>query len=262
MGKEVLSEETIEVLRNPPLQDAARTITDGLRSHRTLLIIGNCRVDYQGRASSKLKPGDRMVIIKRDGSVLVHRPTGYDPVNWQPPGCKLQAYTEKGNLIVRAVRERPRETITIQFNKLYLLTSMALIDRGEFSLYASEEDMQRAVLLHPDLIEEGFKPITYEKKVEPGFIDVYGMDRDGRLVIVEIKRGTAGREAVLQLAKYIGSVKGEVNREVRGILAAPQLAKGAQKMLITLGLEYKRLDPKRCAELLRRSSVRKISEFL
>jgi RecB family endonuclease NucS len=64
--------------------------------------------------------------------------------------------------------------------------------------------MQKAILLEPSLLEEDFKPISYEKKVEPGFVDVYGVDKKGRFVVVEIKRKTAGKEAALQLAKYIG----------------------------------------------------------
>jgi RecB family endonuclease NucS len=138
---------------------------------------------------------------------------------------------------------------------------MSLIDRGDFSLYASEEDMQKAILLDPSILEAGFKPISYEKKVEPGFVDVYGIDRNGRLVVVEIKRRTAGRDAALQLAKYVDFMKTTVNREIRGVLVAPRLAKGVQKLLATLGLEFKALAPKKCAETLRRSETRKLVDF-
>jgi len=138
---------------------------------------------------------------------------------------------------------------------------MRLIDRGEFSLHASESDMQRAILVDPSLLEEGFEPISYEKKVEPGFVDVYGVDRNGRLVVVELKRRTAGRDAALQLAKYIDFVKTMTNRELRGILVAPRLAKGVQALMTSLGLEFKALEPKKCAEILRRSESRKLEDF-
>jgi len=138
---------------------------------------------------------------------------------------------------------------------------MSLVDRGKFSLYASEEDMQKAILLEPSILEPGLKPITYEKKVEPGFVDVYGVDRNGKLVVVEIKRKTAGRTAALQLAKYVDFIRTVVNREVRGVLVAPRLAKGVQRLLATLRLEFKALDPKKCAEVLRRSETRKLAEF-
>jgi len=128
-------------------------------------------------------------------------------------------------------------------------------------LYASEEDMQKAILAEPWLVEEGFKPIAYEKKVEPGFVDVYGVDSEGNFVVVEIKRKTAGREAAFQLARYVDAIKGMVNRPVRGILVAPSIAKGVQRTLDALNLSFKALDPRRCAEILKRSETRKLAEF-
>jgi hypothetical protein len=136
-----------------------------------------------------------------------------------------------------------------------------LVDEGKFSLYASEEDMQRAILVEPEIVELGFKPITYEKRVEPGFVDVYGIDRDGRLVVIEIKRRTAGRDAVFQLARYVDSIRSTVNREVRGLLVAPRLGKGVQRILVTLGLDFRALDPRRCAEILSRSETRRLEDF-
>ena len=142
-----------------------------------------------------------------------------------------------------------------------MFSSLNLVDAGEFMLYASEDDMHRAILLKPDLLEEGFKPISWEKKVEPGFVDIYGEDKNGRLVIVEVKRKTATKENTLQLAKYVEPIKTKVNREVRAILAAPSLGKDVQRMLVTMGLEYKELDPKKCSEVLKRAETAKLERF-
>jgi RecB family endonuclease NucS len=147
------------------------------------------------------------------------------------------------------------------FDKIHLVSASSLTDTGEFSLYASEEDMQKAILLEPALLEVDFKPISYEKKVEPGFIDVYGVDKNGKLVVVEIKRKTANKMAALQLAKYINSIKSKVNREVRGILVAPNIAKDVQRLLATLGLEFKVLDPKKCTEILKRPGTKRLESF-
>ena len=251
----------VVALENPDVRRAAEFIREALSERKALVIVGNCWVDYRGRASSKLESGERIVMIKGDGSVLVHRPVGYEPVNWQPAGCLFQTRVAGDVLHVRAVRRKPSESVRISFDRVYLLSAMRLVDEGEFSLYASEEDMQRAILLEPSILEPDLKPITYEKRVEPGFVDVYGIDGDGRLVVVEIKRKTAGREAALQLARYVDSVKAMVSREVRGVLVAPRLARGVQRLLETLGLEFKSLDPRKCAEILRRSETRKLAEF-
>ncbi len=226
-----------------------------------LIVVGRCCVDYTGRARSRLEPGERVLMVKEDGSLLVHRSIGYEPVNWQPPGCIFHTQTKGNVLELHAVRQKPRESVKVCFDSIQLVSSLSLEDSGEFSLYASEQDMQKAILLKPSLIEEGLKLMSYEKKVEPGFVDVYGMDENGKLVVVEIKRRTAGKEAAVQLAKYIAAIRGKADREVRGILAAPSLGKDVQTTLATLGLEFRQMDPRKCAETLRKAETKKLSEF-
>jgi RecB family endonuclease NucS len=255
------NQKRIVTLETPTVKIAAEFIKAAVAERKTIILVGNCCVEYKGRASSKLEPGERIVMIKEDGSVLVHRPNGYEPVNWQPAGCMFQTRIKGDTLRVRAVRRKPSESVNISFDHVYLIFAMKLIDRGVFSLHASESDMQQAILLEPSLLEEGFLPISYEKKVEPGFVDVYGVDRDGRLVVVELKRRTAGRDAALQLAKYVNCIKTVAKKELRGVLVAPRLAKGVKTLLTSLGLEFKALEPKKCAEVLRKSETRKLADF-
>lgn len=249
------------VLVSPDVDEAEKIIKSAVSQRRTILIVGRCWVDYRGRASSKLGPGERILVIKEDGSLLVHRSVGYEPVNWQPPGCVFHIQVKDDVLEIHAVRRRPTESVEVFFDAIQMVAALGLVDTGEFSLYASEEDMQKAILAEPSLVEDGFKPTSYEKKVEPGFVDVYGMDKEGNLLVVEIKRKTAGNQAVLQLAKYVEAIKGRVNREVRGVLVAPNVAKGVQTLLLTLNLEFKALRPKKCAEILERSKNRKLESF-
>ncbi len=216
---------------------------------------------YVGRASSTLELGERILIIKSDGSLLVHRPVGYEPVNWQPAGSVFHVQVKGNGLEVHGIRQKPHETVRVTFSQVYLASSLNLSDSGDFLLHASEDDMHRAILLKPELLEEGFKPISWEKKVEPGFVDIYGEDKNGKLVIVEVKRKTASKEAALQLAKYIEPIKAKVNREVRAVLVAPNLAKDVQRLLVTLGLEFKALDPKPCAEVLKKTGNSKLESF-
>ena len=142
-----------------------------------------------------------------------------------------------------------------------MLSSLILDDAADFSLYASEKDMHQAILLQPSLIEEGFKPISYEKKVLPGFIDVYGVDRNGKLVVIEVKRKIAGKKAVLQLSNYIKAIESKASRDIRGILVAPNIGKGVQKILATLNLEFIALDPKKCSDILKKPENAKLEHF-
>jgi RecB family endonuclease NucS len=257
----VASHKPLIVLVDPSVAEAEKSVKEAISQRKTLLVVGKCWVHYLGRARSKLEPGERILMIKEDGSLLVHRSVGYEPVNWQPPGCIFQVQAKDNVLEIRAVRQKPAESVKVFFDRIHLVSALSLLDSGEFSLYASEEDMQKAILSEPSLLEQGFKPVSYEKKVEPGFVDVYGVDKNGRLVVVEIKRKTARKEAALQLARYIDAIKGKANREVRGILVAPNIAKDVQRMLVTLGLEFRALDPKKCAEISKKSETRRLEAF-
>jgi RecB family endonuclease NucS len=257
----VKESKKVNVLVNPTLLEAESLIKKTFARRSTLIVSGNCSVKYVGRASSTLEPGERMLIVKADGALLVHRPVGYEPVNWQPAGSIFHVQIKGESLEIRGVRQKPRESVTLTFDSVFLVSSLNLVDSGEFILNASEYDMHKAVLLKPSLLEEGFKPISYEKHIEPGFMDIYGEDKNGKLVVVEVKRKTAGKKAVLQLARYIEAVKTKANRKVRGILAAPRLGKDMQRLLATLGLEFKALDPKKCAEVLTKTGTAKLDAF-
>ncbi len=251
----------LTVLTNPKIVEAVAVIEKAFVQRRTLIVVGKCQVRYTGRAKSTLEPGERILIIKEDGSLLVHRPVGYEPVNWQPSGSVFHVQTKTEAVEVHAIRQKPRESVRVIFSEVFMVSALSLTDSGEFSLYASEQDMHQAILMKPELLEEGFKPISYEKKVEPGFVDVYGMDKAGKLVVVEVKRKTAGKEAVLQLAKYIEAIRDKANRELRGILVAPRLGKDVQRLLVTLGLEFKALDPKKCTKVLKKTENLKLEAF-
>ena len=249
------------VLDEPTVEQALQAVKLGISRHKTVIIVGNCWVDYDGRASSKLEPGERVVLFKSDGSALVHRPRDYAPVNWQPPGSLFRTKMADGNLRIRVFRRKENEVLEVGFDKIVLVAVLDLRDVGEFHLYASEEDMQKAILAEPSILEEGFRPITAEKPVEPGFIDILGVDRNNTLTVVEIKRKAATKEAVKQLKRYMDVFTVEPDRRVRGILVAPELASGAQRLLASLGLEYRPLSPQKCAEVLKRKREKSLTDF-
>ena len=54
------------------------------------LVIATCSVDYVGRLTAHLPLAKRLLLVKADGSVLVHSDGGsYKPLNWMSPPCKL-----------------------------------------------------------------------------------------------------------------------------------------------------------------------------
>lgn len=258
--KKSMSKQEI-FLENPSYSEALHAIRTGTSKRKTTVVVGNCIVDYDGRASSKLSHGERIVILKSDGSALVHRPLGYAPVNWQPPGSLFRTKIDESTLTIRVFRKKENEVLEVKFDDVKMVAVMDLKDVGEFHLYASEEDMKRAIVIQPSILEEGFRPISTERPVEPGFIDILGMDTNNVLTVVEIKRKYANMDAVLQLKKYVDAFKVSKDINVRGILVAPGLAKGTQSLLASLGLEFKSLSPQICSEIIKRNSERSLTDF-
>lgn len=124
-----------------------------------------------------------------------------------------------------------------------------LVDRGVFSMIGDEEDVRKAIILKPGLVEEGLKIIKFEKKLPPGFVDLYALDSEGRLVIIELKKDVAGLDAVIQLKRYVNYIRRDVPN-ARGILVSPKLAKNCLEALRGYELEYKRLSLEKCLKIL------------
>lgn len=254
----------LSVKLNPSIDEAAEVLEAAFRSRKLALIIGDCRVDYEGRASSILDWGERITLIKQDGSVMVHRPFGYEPVNWQPPKCLLKVIRENSSaLTVTAYRSQPKETISIEFREISVTATGELADSGEFSLHVTEEQMKQAILVAPDLVERGLRPLEQEKSLrDAGFTDIYAEDARGNLVVVELKRNPATKDAVMQLQRYLETLRKKLNRPLRGIVVAPEFRKSARPLLESLKLEYVQLAPEKCFAVLKSRRDMKLSQFI
>lgn len=251
-------------LVSPSLTECKDLINDALAKQKVLIVAGNCRVNYEGRAASKLTWGERVLIIKADGSVLIHRRSGYEPVNWQPPKCQFRVNIEDERLLsILATRQKPKESLRIIFDDVALALAMTLTDEGEFAMHVTEEQMKQAILGEPSLVEPGLKLISEETKMgDSGFTDVYAEDAQGKLVVIEIKRNPASRDAVLQLNRYVETLRKRVNRPVRGILAAPELKSGTSTLLTRLGYDFRSISPEGCFQVLKPRADSRLSEFL
>src|SRR5581483_1531570 len=194
-----------------------------------------CSIDYQGRAESKLGSGERLLIFKPDGTLLVHTSTKLKPVNWQPPGCVFSASHEGDKLVVTAAREKPKETVRIALEAVHVVMALGLDDVEALDLAGSEDDLQAFLATKPTLIESGFTFWRRERASGRGPMDLYGVDAKGRRVVVEVKRRAAGVKEADQLRRYVErerAARGE--DQVRGILVAPKVSETARKYLADL----------------------------
>ncbi|WP_297536136.1 endonuclease NucS [Thermococcus sp.] len=231
----------VELRENPSPEEIKLLVDSAVSSEGVLTIFARCRVHYDGRAKSELGPGDRVIIVKPDGSFLIHQKEKREPVNWQPPGSVVRLELREKPVLV-SIRRKPRETLEVELDEVYLITVFHAEDYEELALTGSEAEMAELIFENPEVIEPGFRPLYREKPIKHGIVDVLGVDRDGNLVVLELKRRRADLHAVSQLKRYVEALS-EEHDNVRGILVAPSLTSGAKKLLEKEGLEFRKLEP-------------------
>jgi len=251
-----MREHSVIVAVGLDAKHAQTLLTEAFAKHRLVVVFGECSVTYRGRGASRIGPGDRIVIVKPDGAVLVHRPSGYSPVNWQPDSQVLAADVDGDRLILRSVRGKPREVLEVTFTKIYaMLIADGLIDNADFVEYMDEAELRDYLAENPDEIEPGLHVIRTERPIGDGYADIVGRDSEGRYVVVEVKRVTAGKDAVQQLHRYVERLRAEnPQAPVRGILVAPAVTRDARRLLEELGLEYRQVN---IAKLYKKMTERK-----
>jgi RecB family endonuclease NucS len=224
---------------SPSPQKALELVYGNGSSRSMILLLGECSVSYQGRAKSFLDFGERLVIVKKDGSVLVHQGESREPVNWQPPGTRPMYQASEGLFVINAQRARAHEYMKIEFRRIDLLTIKELSDKAELQLTGMEEDIVKMIMENPSTIEEGLRISKKERKTESGSIDLF----ENTPVIVEVKRGNPGVAAVYQLEAYVSDFKRKnPDCSIRAILVAPRIPLMVKNMLRERGFEHREIN--------------------
>ena len=225
-------------------EEYAGTYMRGARDN-VLIVVGCCSVEYSGRARSTLGWGERIVVVKSDGSVLVHQRAGREPVNWQPPDTRVRYQTETDNgtslFVIYSYRFKPPEKMYVRFKNIETISAHRLRDDQALQITGAESDIADRIMSDPSVIEEGLRITDREKQTRSGAIDLFGIDRDHTPVIIEIKRSQPTPSAVLQLKAYVIDHQ-HMHTEplrVRGILCAPSIPVMIRTLLTENGLEWR-----------------------
>ncbi|OUJ19198.1 RecB family endonuclease NucS [Methanonatronarchaeum thermophilum] len=233
----------INTLEKPTPEKTTRFIKNAIKKSKLLTIAGKCEVDYQGRADGYLPLGERITILKPDGTTLVHQKNNSDPINWQPPGSRPSVKTQNKKVELKSERTSPNETLTITIHETLHTTSYNLTDGAQLTLNKQESQMQKQITKNPEIIEEGLRIIEAERKTGYGRIDLFGRDSQGNNVIIELKRKRVGPKAVDQLQRYIDYYQEKGYKNIRGILVSPSITPNAQKRIEDQKLEHIKLEP-------------------
>ena len=230
--------------KNPDPRRTFEIINEGISKKAVIILMACCSVVYEGRARSKLGSGDRMIIIKSDGSFMVHQDRNLEPVNWQPPKSQSKTSLKNGVMYLEGSRINPPERLEVKIKSTYMASYFIGQDSKDLELAGYEENMREMVFENPEIIEEGFRPVNREYMTPNGFLDVLGKDKEGNLVVLELKSRRAGINAVKQLKRYMDSFS-DHKEFVRGVLVAPSVTDDASELLDEYELEFKSMEPPR-----------------
>ena len=110
-------------IENPTNEEAYQIIQEGFDKKSMLIILSKCHVEYEGRARSILESGDRLILIKKDGTFAIHQELNLDPVNWQAPGCKNKVSLSEEGIILTSKKMKPNEEIKVFLDEIYNVIS-------------------------------------------------------------------------------------------------------------------------------------------
>ncbi|WP_104191386.1 endonuclease NucS [Cryobacterium sp. Y82] len=214
------------------------------------LVIAKCSVDYAGRLSAHLPLAIRLLMIKSDGSVLVHSDGGsYKPLNWMSPPCSV------------TISEPDSDQADAGITALWTVTHAKTADQLVVSVYEVQHDsahelgidpglikdgaeshLQKLLAEHIHLLGDGFTFVRREYMTAIGPVDILAQDASGRSVAVELKRN-GDIDGVEQLTRYLELMNRDPHlAPVSGVFAAQTIKPQARKLAEDRGIRCLLLD--------------------
>jgi len=215
------------------------------------LVIAQCSVDYTGRLSTHLPLATRLLIVKADGSVLVHADGGgYKPLNWMSAPCTLaeEPATEAAGDLETPDGQRPRwrvanrsgETMTITIHKVLHDSAHELGHDPGLVKDGVERHLQELLAERPQALGDRWALVRREYPTDIGPVDLLCRDQDGGYVAVEVKR-RGEIDGVEQLTRYLVRLQGPLG-QVWGVLAAQAFTPQARVLAADRGIRCVELD--------------------
>ena len=211
------------------------------------LIVARCEVRYTGRLTAVLPEALRLLMVKADGSFMVHADSGgYKPSNWMTAPTVIE---EEGSPPTRiVVRKRAGATEDRLEIVIAEIVSDASHDFGPPTPSAAlekdgvERDLQEALAASPQFCGEGFRLVRREWPTDIGPVDLMCRDGEDEWIAVEIKR-VATIDAVEQLTRYLHRIRLDpAMASCRGVLAAQAIKPQARVLAQARGLDCVELD--------------------
>ncbi|GGB71834.1 endonuclease NucS [Knoellia flava] len=214
------------------------------------VVIATCSVDYDGRLTAHLPLATRLLMVKADGSVLIHSDGGsYKPLNWMSPPCAMaevdpdESEVADGVTAVWVVQHaKSEDRLRVRLHEVHSDTSHDLgVDPGLVK-DGVEAHLQKLLAEHITTLGDGWTLTRREYMTPIGPVDILCKDASGATVAVEIKR-RGEIDGVEQLTRYLELMNRDPHlAPVTGIFAAQQIKPQARTLAEDRGIRCVVLD--------------------
>ncbi|WP_345762909.1 endonuclease NucS [Diaminobutyricibacter sp. McL0608] len=214
------------------------------------LVIAQCSVDYAGRLSAHLPLATRLLMLKSDGSLLVHSDGGsYKPLNWMSPPCTLtviepdEIQSEAGVTEVwRVSQAKTADMLVVSIHEVLHDSAHELgIDPG-LQKDGVEAHLQKLLAEQIGLLGDGHTLVRREYMTAIGPVDILARDANGASVAIELKR-RGDIDGVEQLTRYLELMNRDPHlAPVTGVFAAQEIKPQARTLAEDRGIRCLVLD--------------------
>jgi hypothetical protein len=214
------------------------------------LVIADCTVDYTGRLSAHLPRATRLLMLKGDGSILVHSDSGsYKPLNWMNPPCSVttiaadEASAELG--VVEAWQVEQGKTGDKLLISIYQIFSDVNHDLGEepgLLKDGVEANLQELLADQVHRVHPEATLVRREYFTAIGPVDILlSVPGQGHIAVELKRRGEI--DGVEQLTRYLDLLNRDpLLAPVRGVYAAQEIKPQARTLAEDRGIECLVLD--------------------
>ena len=214
------------------------------------LVIARCSVDYVGRLTAHLPLATRLLLVKADGSVLVHSDGGsYKPLNWMSPPCTLSVgepsdadRTQGVEVLWTVQHTKTGDNLQIRVHEVLHDSAHELgVDPGLVK-DGVEAHLQQLLADQIQTLGEGYTLVRREYMTAIGPVDILCRDGSGGSVAVEIKR-RGEIDGVEQLTRYLELMNRDpLLAPVTGVFAAQEIKPQARTLATDRGIRCVTLD--------------------
>ncbi len=214
------------------------------------VVIARCEAAYSGRLNAHLPLATRAIMVKADGSVLLHSDGGsYKPLNWMSPPCTFREAepdddaASRGTLVVWVVQhEKTDDRLQIEIHEVLSDTEHELGNDPGLIKDGVEAHLQALLAEQITLLGDGFSLVRREFPTAIGPVDILAKSPEGRTVAVEIKR-RGDIDGVEQLTRYLELLgRDPLLSPVEGVFAAQEIKPQARVLAEDRGIRCLVLD--------------------